>query len=291
MFYFNHTLHVSLMHRRDLALKVGGYNESISVLIDWNITRKLSFYTDFKYVPVLTGEYYIPIQNSDRISNLQRKNPENYKHNIRKIKADLPPMPWPKVVPVAVILPFDDKMDAFKEMLTDIIDSLCYPVRFVLVNNRTGSTEAQLRKELGKIGDLKNIAIITPPKLLSRLDAYRFGAENIDVRYVYLPSENVHAKSEYRLIAALHYLCQTKNIGAKWSIEKEKDGPFDIIIERERFLGISDKQTGQMEALIGRVPPTPPPPAPGPAPAPHARSAGRNSAVPLLRTPSPPPPR
>ena len=28
MFHFNHTLHVSLMHRRDLALRVGGYDEA-----------------------------------------------------------------------------------------------------------------------------------------------------------------------------------------------------------------------------------------------------------------------
>ena len=81
MFCFNHTLHVSLMHHRELALRAGGYDESISVLIDWNITRKLSFYTDFKYVPVLTGEYYMPIWKSDRISNLEREDNNKFKHN------------------------------------------------------------------------------------------------------------------------------------------------------------------------------------------------------------------
>jgi len=259
MFYFNHTLHVSLMHRRELGLKVGGYDESVRVLIDWNITRKLSYYTDFKYVSVLTGEYYMPICNSDRISNLERKDPENFKHNLRKIKADHPPMPWPKVERIGVILPVDENVEPFKEVLTEFIDSLSYPVRFVLVNNKTGKTEAQLRKGLGKIGKLKNIAVLTPPKPLSRLDAYRFGAENIDVKYVYLPSEKARAKFEYRLIAALHYLHRTNKIGAKWSIENEKDGPFDIIIERDRFLDISNKQTGRMEAVIGLVPPTPAP--------------------------------
>jgi len=41
MFYFNHTLHVSIMHRKNLIFDVGGYDETITVLIDWNITRKL----------------------------------------------------------------------------------------------------------------------------------------------------------------------------------------------------------------------------------------------------------
>ena len=35
MLYFNHALHVSLMHRRDLLDKTGPYNEDLTVLIDY----------------------------------------------------------------------------------------------------------------------------------------------------------------------------------------------------------------------------------------------------------------
>ena len=258
MFYFNHTLHVSLMHHRDLALKVGGYDENVTVLIDWNLTRKLSFYTDFKYVPVLTGEYYMPIVNSDRISNLERRDPEKFKHNLRKIKADQPPRPWPKVVPIAVVLPVDPFTDGLAATLTALIDTLSYPVQFVLVNN-TDLTGNQLRGVLGKIGELKNVSIHTPPEPLDPLASYRFGAERTDTAYVYLPSKKVQAGLDYRLISALHYLDGMDYIGAKWSVEQERDGPFDIIIDRERFLDISHRKTGSMETVLGVVPPTPPP--------------------------------
>ncbi|MHC4602909.1 MAG: glycosyltransferase family 2 protein, partial [Planctomycetota bacterium] len=36
MLYFNHVLHVSLMHRRDLIEKTGLYKEQLNILIDWD---------------------------------------------------------------------------------------------------------------------------------------------------------------------------------------------------------------------------------------------------------------
>jgi glycosyltransferase involved in cell wall biosynthesis len=68
MLYFNHVFHVSCMHHRELLDKTGPYNESLKVLIDWDMTRRLSFFTDFFHVHQITGEYYQPIGESDRIS-------------------------------------------------------------------------------------------------------------------------------------------------------------------------------------------------------------------------------
>ncbi len=53
MLRFNHTLHVSLMHERELLERAGGYNEELNVLMDWDLTRKLVFYTDFCMCPRL----------------------------------------------------------------------------------------------------------------------------------------------------------------------------------------------------------------------------------------------
>ena len=68
MLYFNHTLHVSLMHHRALLDKTGPYNEDLNVLIDWDLTRKLVFFTDFRHVNEVTGEFYCPVGESDRVS-------------------------------------------------------------------------------------------------------------------------------------------------------------------------------------------------------------------------------
>lgn len=90
MLQFNHVLHVSLMHRRDLLERVGGYNEDLNVLIDWDLTRRLCFYTDFLHVPIVTGEYYAAIENSDRISIQRRKNVNDYLRNLLTIRTTRP---------------------------------------------------------------------------------------------------------------------------------------------------------------------------------------------------------
>jgi tetratricopeptide (TPR) repeat protein len=258
MFCFNHTLHVSLVHRRELALRAGGYDENITVLIDWNITRKLSFYTDFKYVPVLTGEYYMPIWKSDRISNLEREDNERYKHNLRKIKADLPPEPWPKADRVAVIVPITKWTTTVVDHITGLTDSICYPVRYILVSNAVGKGEVECRETLGKIGELKNITIYTPPKRMTELEAYRFGAEKADAEYVYLPSLKANTDLEVRIITARGHLSKKECDGVKWDVAREKEGPFDILMKKERFLEVTDPIKGEMGMVVDVVPYGPP---------------------------------
>ena len=65
--YFNHILHVSLMHRRDLLEKTGPYREGQRVLIDWDMTRRLAFFTDFLHVPRVTGEFYGPREGAETV--------------------------------------------------------------------------------------------------------------------------------------------------------------------------------------------------------------------------------
>ena len=95
MLQFNHALHVSLMHHRDLIKQAGPYNEDLNVLIDWDLTRRLCFYTDFLHVPVVTGEYYAPIGDCDRISVQRRKNVNEFMTNLLTIRNTRPPKPWP----------------------------------------------------------------------------------------------------------------------------------------------------------------------------------------------------
>jgi glycosyltransferase involved in cell wall biosynthesis len=254
MFHYNHTLHVSLMHRKDLAIRAGGYDETVTVLIDWNITRKLCFYTDFKYIQTLTGEYYMTIGKSDRISNMEREDDEKYRHNLRKIKADLPPEPWPKVDSIAVVYPVKEWKESTEAFITRLIDKINYPVRFILVNNEADRTESDCRRSMGKIGRLKNIRIVCPAEPLSELEAYRFGAAQADQDYVYLPTEKADMEMEIRLISAMDYLRRSGCDGAKWDVEQEREGSFDIIMKRDAFLQASDPEKGDMTAMVGVIP-------------------------------------
>ena len=102
--YFNNVFHVSLMHRTGLLEKTGLYNEDLGVLIDWDMTRRLAFYTDFCHICQITGEYNTTEGESDRISVRQRLDKQNYVSNALKIRTTRPPKPWPKIKDLSIIL-------------------------------------------------------------------------------------------------------------------------------------------------------------------------------------------
>jgi glycosyltransferase involved in cell wall biosynthesis len=101
--FFNHVLHVSLMHRRDLIEKTGPYNEELSVLIDWDMTRRLGFFSDFHHVREITGEYYNAAGGCDRISVRQRRDEDEYLRNALMIRTTRPPKPWSKIEDMSII--------------------------------------------------------------------------------------------------------------------------------------------------------------------------------------------
>lgn len=110
MLLFNHVLHVCLMHRRDLLEKTGPYNEQLNVLIDWDLTRRLAFFSDFHHVCEITGEYYHPEGDCDRISVQRRRDKSEYFRNVLTIRTTRPPKPWPKMKDLSIIL-LADKLD------------------------------------------------------------------------------------------------------------------------------------------------------------------------------------
>jgi len=104
MLHFNHVLHVCLMHRRDLIEKTGPYNDQLNILIDWDMTRRLAFFSDFYHIPEITGEYYHPMGDSDRISVQRRKDKQEYQRNVLTIRTTTPPKPWKKIQDTSIIL-------------------------------------------------------------------------------------------------------------------------------------------------------------------------------------------
>jgi glycosyltransferase involved in cell wall biosynthesis len=132
MLYFNHVLHVSLMHRRDLLDKTGLYNEAIDVLIDWDMTRRLAFFTDFRHIPAITGEFYSPIGECDRISVQQRKRPEEYLRNVLAIRTTRPRKPWARIGDVSMVFLCDRWDKSVAEVLGRIWRYTFYPYRIFI---------------------------------------------------------------------------------------------------------------------------------------------------------------
>jgi glycosyltransferase involved in cell wall biosynthesis len=103
MLYFNQTVHQGLMHRRDLLEKTGPYNEDLNILIDWDMTRRLVFFSDFYHAQRITGEFYRPIGKCDRISVRGRKNKSDFLKNFLTIRTTRPSKPWTKLEDMSII--------------------------------------------------------------------------------------------------------------------------------------------------------------------------------------------
>jgi glycosyltransferase involved in cell wall biosynthesis len=132
MLYFNHVLHVSLMHRRDLLARTGLYNENLNILIDWDMTRRLVFFTDFYHVPAVTGEFYSPVGECDRISVQRRKDPKEYIRNLLSIRTTRPAKPWPRMEDLSIVVLADRVDQSVKDTLVRIWSHTFYPYRLYL---------------------------------------------------------------------------------------------------------------------------------------------------------------
>lgn len=134
MFYFNQALGGSLMHRRDLLEKTGPYNEKVKVLIDWDMARRLSFFSDFLHVDNITGEYCIPEEEvSDRISHRMRRDKNEFKAQYLMIRTSRPPKPWPKVQDLSIIIPAGHLRPQIVHMVMTVIDKTSWPFMVYLV--------------------------------------------------------------------------------------------------------------------------------------------------------------
>lgn len=166
MLYFNHVLHVSLMHRRDLLDRTGLYNEDLNILIDWDMTRRLAFFSDFHHVPIITGEFYSPIGACDRISVQQRQDSEEYLRNILAIRTTRPAKPWPKMKDLSVILLVDQLDRRAGDSMLRIWRYTFHPYRLYL---------PLVPKEVGRLkSEMPNVRLVPVGPLCSaaeRLDA------------------------------------------------------------------------------------------------------------------------
>jgi len=132
MLYFNHVLHVCLMHRRDLIEKTGPYNEQLNVLIDWDMTRRLVFFSDFYHVHEITGEFYSPVGQCDRISFQRRKDQSEYQRCVLTIRTTRPAKPWPKIEDMSIIFVTESLTKQTGQTIGSIWRHTFYPYKLYL---------------------------------------------------------------------------------------------------------------------------------------------------------------
>lgn len=157
MLNYNHVLGMSLMHRRDLLSKTGLYNEEVKVLLDWDITRKLCFYCDFKHIPITTGEYYASVEGSDRLSVRKIKDPTAALFNILTIRNTRPAKPWDKCEDLAIIIMADKYDKRLEHLINNIWSHSYYPYRIYL---------PMPQEELNKVVTFNNSVVCVPTSKL-----------------------------------------------------------------------------------------------------------------------------
>jgi len=127
MLCFNHTLHVSLMHHRDLLDQTGPFNEDLKVLIDWDLTRKAVFFTDFYHIRRITGEFYSPVGDSERLSHQGRQDREAFVETFLTVRTTRPAKPWSKVRDLSIIIVAERLNDSLTRMLEAVRRHTFYP--------------------------------------------------------------------------------------------------------------------------------------------------------------------
>jgi len=132
MLYFNQTVHQSLMHCRDLLEKTGPYNEDLNIFIDWDMTRRLVFFSDFYHAHRITGEFYRSVGKCDRISVRGRKDKSESLKNFLTIRTTRPAKPWTKLGDMSIIFITDQINKQAGATLGSIWQHTFYPYKVYL---------------------------------------------------------------------------------------------------------------------------------------------------------------
>ena len=186
MLLFNHVLHVCMMHRLDLLDKTGPYNEQLNVLIDWDMARRLVFFSDFHHVYEITGEYYHPMGDCDRISVQQRKDTNKYFWNLLTIRTTRPLKPWPKIKDMSIIFLTDAvDLQTAKAIIT-IWRCTFYPYKIYM---------PMPKSEFSKLNtDMPNLIFIPVNETASAAQRIDAALEKCDGEYIGIVSDKYPVK-------------------------------------------------------------------------------------------------
>lgn len=252
MLYFNHALHVSLMHRTDLIEKIGLYNEQLNVLIDWDLTRRLVFFSDFHHIHEVTGEFYSPIGESDRISVQRRKDQSEYRRNVLTIRTTRPAKPWSKIDDMSIIF-VTDKIDKQAGQTIGLIwSNTFYPYKLYLPLPHA---------ELSRLNiDMPNVVFVPVNPLSSQDQKIDAALAKCDGKYVAIVPSGLPIEEmwiEHPLYALINGSVSNEAFEPQgsseqlWSIVVRRD---QLANARKSFPNLSVKQSLQAAGILSRKP-------------------------------------
>ncbi len=241
MLYFNHALHVSLMHRRDLLEKIGPHNKELNVLIDWELTRKLCFFSDFYHIHEITGEYYSPVGESDRVSVRRRKDENDYLRNVMTIRTTRPAKPWPQIKDVSIIFVTEQLDRQAGRRLASIWRHTFYPYEVYLPLSQT---------DLGRLDtDMPNIVTLSVDPSASEAGRATAALARCRGEYTAVVPSGFPIR-EFWLEDSLYALINSPIDGEGFELEGSTDKLWAVVLRtddlrhaRERFANMSVRES------------------------------------------------
>ena len=115
--HFNHVLRVSMMHRRDLLAATGPCDERIRLLVDWDMTRRMAFFTDFIHVHDITAEIHVLLAGA---GDAAVPDAEEYLKEVLTIRTARPAKPWPRMPDLSIIFAPSHADENVRQALRDI---------------------------------------------------------------------------------------------------------------------------------------------------------------------------
>jgi glycosyltransferase involved in cell wall biosynthesis len=224
--YFNHTLHVSLCHRRDLIEKTGPYNEDLTMLIDWDMTRKLAFFSDFHHTHEITGEFYSPIGESDRISVQRRQDESNYAWNVLTIRTTRPPKPWPKIEDMSIILVADRLNEQTGSTIGSIWRYTFYPYKLYL---------PMTRDDLRRLNtDMPNVVFLPVNPSSSPEEWVDLSLHNVEGEYIAIVPSGF-AVDERWVENSLYALINSADSSVAFELEGSTDALWAVVLRKKHL--------------------------------------------------------
>ena len=224
MLYFNHALHVSLMHRTDLIDKTGPYNERLNILIDWDMTRKLAFFSDFCHVREITGEFYSPVGESDRISIQHRKDRGEYMRNVLAIRTTRPAKPWPKIDDMSIILVADKLDKQVGQTIGSIWRHTFYPYKLYLPLPRADLDRLKT--------DMPNVELVPIEPAASQAQRVDEAMQVCDGKYVAIIPSGFTIQ-EMRIENPLYALINSSTSREGFELEGSTDVVWATVVKKE----------------------------------------------------------
>ena len=93
----------ALLHRRELLDRTGPCNAQIKHLVDWDLTRRMAFYSDFHHVSALSAERCTWLAPDAGITPASRREATERLHDQLLLRTHRPPKPWPNMPDLSII--------------------------------------------------------------------------------------------------------------------------------------------------------------------------------------------